>query len=91
MLFGALAHNPYAYYQVLRWAIAGIAGYSAYIAHQHGKTAWAWVLAITAILYNPIAPIYLDRGTWSIIDLIVALVIFISIFKGQGITEKKNN
>jgi len=91
MLFGALAHNPYAYYQILRWVTAAIAGYAAYIAHEHRKTAWAWILAITAVLYNPIAPIYLDRETWAIIDLIVAVVIFISIFKAQGTIEKRSS
>lgn len=66
MLFWALADNPYGYYQILRWVIAGVTGYSAYLAYEQGKNTWTWILAITAILFNPIAPIRLDRETWSI-------------------------
>jgi len=85
MLFGALMDNPYAYYQVLRWIIAGVMGYSAYLAYEQKRIVWIWIFGVIAILYNPIAPIYLARGTWMGIDLIVAVIIFISLiqFKKQ--------
>lgn len=81
MLFGALADNPYAYYQILRWLIAGVAGYSAYLAYKQNKSTWTWILGVTAILFNPIAPIHLDKETWSVINIITAAIILISIFK----------
>ena len=89
MLFWALADNPYGYYQILRWVIAGVTGYSAYSAYEHKKNAWTWILGIIAILYNPIAPIHLDRETWSIIDLIVAAIIFTNIFKMKTFEKKE--
>lgn len=34
-----------------------------------------WLVAI-AVLYNPIAPIFLNRELWIVIDLVVALILF---------------
>ncbi len=90
MLFWALADNPYGYYQILRWVIAGVTGYSAYLAYEQGKNAWTWILAIIAILFNPIAPIHLDRETWSVLNnIIVAAIIFTSIFKMKVVAKKE--
>ena len=89
MLFWALADNPYGYYQILRWVIAGVVGYSAYLAYEQGKNAWTWILAITAILFNPIAPIHLSRETWSVLNIIAAAIIFTSIFKLKVVAKKK--
>ena len=84
MLFLALADNPYGYYQILRWVVAGIAGYSAYLAYENKNRLWTWIFGIVAILFNPIAPIYLDRETWSVINIIVAGIFFIAIIKNRS-------
>jgi len=81
MLLWALADNPYGYYQILRWVICGLTGYSAFLAYKNDKDAWTWIFGITAVLFNPIAPIHLPRDTWSFIDLIAAAIIFTSIFR----------
>lgn len=87
MLFGALADNPYGYYQILRWVIAGVTGYSAYLAYQQNKISWTWILGITAVLFNPIAPIHLEKETWSVINIITAAIIFTSIFKMKIVSK----
>lgn len=89
MLAWALADNPYGYYQILRWVIASVTGYSAYLAYKHEKITWTWILGIIAVLYNPIAPIYLDREIWSVIDVITAAIIFTSIFKMKVVAKKE--
>jgi len=81
MLLWALTDNPYSYYQILRWVIAGVTGYSAYFAYKQGKKGWTWILAIIAILFNPISPIHFDKETWSILNLIAATIILTSIYK----------
>jgi len=81
MLLLALADNPYWYYRILRYVITGITAYLAYLAYQQGERTWTWIFTIIAILFNPIAPIYLNRGIWSVIDIITATLIFTSIFK----------
>jgi len=87
ILLGALANNPYGYYQFLRWLILGIGAYSAYFAYNTGKKAWAWIFGIVAVVFNPIIPFYLQRDTWQFIDVVVAIIFFISIFYKN---ERKN-
>lgn len=81
MLFIALADNPYGYYQILRWVIAGVAGYSAYLTYEDRNKLWSWIFGIVAILFNPISPIYLDREIWSVVNILVAGIFLINIIK----------
>ena len=79
MLFGAVAEWPYGYYIFLRWitCIASIL----VIFQAFGKSIdWAKVVfIIIAILFNPIAPIYLSRSTWIPLDIVIAIVFIFSI------------
>ena len=81
LLLWATADNPYGYYQFLRWAVAIIAGYTAYTAYNKQKMGWAWVFGIMAVLFNPILPFYLAKDTWQLIDIGSAVLFFISIFQ----------
>jgi uncharacterized membrane protein HdeD (DUF308 family) len=69
---------PYAYYQLMRIVvcIAGVLG--AYIAFKHKRSAWVWVLGVIAVLFNPLAPIHLDKESWVIPDLIAAILMFVA-------------
>ena len=88
MLLWALADNPYYYYQILRWVVCGVAGYSAYLAYKQSNKIWVWILAVTAIVFNPIAPFYLTREIWSVLNIIASVIIFASVFKMKGIVKK---
>lgn len=79
LLFWALAKHPYGYYTVLRWTTCAAAAYSSYLAVQQAKARWAWVLGITALLFNPLVPVHLHRDLWTPIDLVAAVVLLISI------------
>lgn len=79
-LLGALADNPYGYYQFLRWAILVVGAYSAYSIHNAGKDSWAWVFGAITILFNPIIPFVFQRNTWQIIDVLVAAVFSVFLF-----------
>jgi hypothetical protein len=75
---------PYGYYTLLRWVVAGVSIYYAYLLYttHKDKIAWFWGLVIIAILFNPIVPIYLyDKMFWSIIDVVVAVFFIVLIFK----------
>jgi hypothetical protein len=72
---------PYSYYQILRVVITVIAGLVAYSAYKLERERWVILMAIVAILFNPIIPFYFSKGTWSVIDLITAVVFLVSIFK----------
>lgn len=83
-LLGALADNPYGYYQFLRWVILITGGYSAYLAYKIGSKVWPWIFGIIAVLFNPIIPITFQRDTWQIIDVVVAVVFLVSVFKSNN-------
>jgi hypothetical protein len=72
---------PYGYYILLRWVVTGTALFVLWTAYDSKKTPWLWIMGVVALLFNPIAPIYLDKDTWVVIDFIVAGLFLISIFK----------
>lgn len=72
---------PYGYYVLLRWVIAISALFSAWIAYDLDKKFWVALMGFITLLFNPIAPIHLDKEAWVIIDFIVAGIFLLSIFK----------
>jgi len=75
---------PYGFYVLLRWTITGSALVIAYGFYESKIAHWALVFGGIAFLFNPIFPIYLDKQTWVIIDLIVAIIFFVS----SGVVRK---
>lgn len=78
---------PYGYYVLLRWVVTATALFVLWIAYTVERKLWIFLMAIIAILFNPIVPIYLDKGTWVVIDFIVAILFLVSIFK----IKRRNN
>jgi hypothetical protein len=79
LLFLALGRHPYGYYKLLRFVVCGVTVYGVYFATKKEKIAWVWPFGIIAILFNPLIPIYLRRGTWQFIDFAVAILLLISV------------
>ncbi len=69
---------PYGYYQVLRIVVCIAAAYGAYTAFTTERAAWVWVLGAVAVLFNPIAPVYLDKETWVIPDIIAGILLLVA-------------
>lgn len=84
----ALENQPYGYYILLRFIVCGVSAYGAFFASRLGETGWIWILGIIAVLFNPIIPIHLDRETWAIVDLGVAVILIVSLFL---LKKEKNN
>lgn len=84
ILIGALWSHPYGYYQLLRWTVAFVSAYSAYLAYKHKDNTWIWIFGIIAVLFNPIIAFTFARETWQIIDVVTAIVIFTNV-----LTRKK--
>jgi hypothetical protein len=70
---------PYLYYQLLRWGVSLTAAYGIYRSHGQARAVWLWIFLALAILFNPLAPIYLARATWSVVDPVAALLLVVSI------------
>lgn len=82
---------PYGYFQILRWVVAGTAGFNVYIAYQLNKKFWLWAMVVIAILFNPIAPIHLTKEIWAVFDLLTAVILFVSVAKIRPSTSTRKN
>jgi hypothetical protein len=80
MLVGATGRHPYGYYSIVRWVVCGVSAFAAFKAAESKKSGWTWALAMIALIFNPIMPVYLKRSTWVPIDLGVAAVLLVSVF-----------
>lgn len=76
MLLIATQRWPYGYYSITRIVVCGFAGFLAWIGWEDTSTsrAWSTVFGLAALLFNPIFPIFLGRGTWFYLDPGVALI-----------------
>lgn len=89
MLLWALnPDNPYAYYTLLRWVCCGIFAYLAFQAFEQKKQGWVLVLGITALFYNPIFRVHLNRELWSVVNVVTIGIAGASVFVLRD--EKKN-
>lgn len=69
LFLGALS-MPSGYYDLLRWSVFSIAFYAAYKNFELEQTSWVIVFVITALIFNPFAPLYLyDKFLWAVIDI----------------------
>ncbi len=84
LLLGVFSGWPYAYYQVLRWVVVIAGVVNAYQAYEEKRTGWIWVMIAIAILFNPVAPIYLDKGLWNIMDIVAAILMFSYVSTGKN-------
>lgn len=72
---------PYGYYTLLKWVVMISATLLAYTAYKLDRKLWVSLMVITGVLFNPISPIAFDKEAWAVIDLIVAGLFLLSIFK----------
>jgi len=91
MLLWALnPNNPYGYYILLRWVCCGIFAYPAFQSLDKVKQGWIWVLGITALVYNPILRVHLNREVWSIINVLTIGIAVVSIFALKVKNDKQD-
>jgi hypothetical protein len=79
LLLWALDYHPYSYYILLRWFVCFVSVYMAYISYVTDKREWMIMFIFIALLFNPLFPVYLDRPTWAIIDVITSFVMLTSL------------
>lgn len=75
MLVGAflqLDFLPYAFYQLMTWAVLGASVTLAWQAYKQNMEWLAWVFVVVAVVFNPFAPLHLRADVWQIADLVVA-------------------
>lgn len=76
MLLWALnPENHYTYYTLLRWVCCGVFAYLAFQSFEQKMQGWVWILGITALLYNPIFRVHLNRELWSIVNVVTIIIL----------------
>lgn len=80
LLLGILNIWPYDYYIILRWIVCGVAIFNAVGFSKSKLTGWMLVFVALAFLFNPLFPVYLNKSSWVGIDLISAIVFFLSAY-----------
>ncbi len=71
MLVLAIGRWPYDYYMLLRVIVCAAGFLLAALIYQRIKsfTIWIGLFLIVAMVFNPIVPIHMTRGVWSILNL----------------------
>lgn len=85
LLLLALGDWPYGYYQLLRVVVCGVGIYGFYTAYRGGRQqVWLWLFGTIAVLWNPVFPIYLERAVWSVLDVVGAAALGVSVWLFSG-------
>lgn len=73
-------HFGIAYYQILRWIVCICSAILAYKNFIFGSKLFI-LYTFIAILFNPVAPIYLGKSLWKITDIITAIAFLHAFFR----------
>jgi len=80
LLLICLFHMPYGYYQLVRFiAVVGFA-ILAYYEYERKNIPLVIILVGLMILFQPLAKIPLGRQVWSIVDVVVAAGLVVTMF-----------
>ena len=79
LLVVATVRLPYGYYTLTRIVVCGIAAWFAIVGWNDSQMSrvWSAAFALIAILFNPVMPIYLKRGTWFYFDILTAVAFLV--------------
>ncbi len=78
LFFAALGRWPYDFYTLLRLGICSASFYVVVKAIKAKRPIWAWLMVGIAVLFNPLLPVYVRRGTWRVLDLFAAACFAVS-------------
>jgi hypothetical protein len=88
--FSLIPNMPYFYYQLMNWAVAGSALMIVWQALKRHEALLMWMFAIVAVIFNPLAPIYLNSLSWQIADIVTVLLLISSfiVMKDKKVVKK---
>lgn len=72
---------PYGYFNLLRLVVCGTSVFNILQFDKDENKVLYWTFIFTAILFNPLIPIHLDRDLWLILDLLSVLPMSIAAYK----------
>jgi Na+/alanine symporter len=81
LLVGALfSIEFFVYYQLMNWVVVGASIMVAFRAKRDGKEWLMWLFALVAVVFNPLAPLYLRADVWQIADVVASLMFVVTFF-----------
>jgi len=81
LLLLAILPFPYGYYTLLKLVVCLTALFLTWFSYKAQKTAWVWIMGFIALIFNPFVPLHLGRALWVAVDLLIAVVFAIFLFK----------
>ena len=63
----------YGFFTMLRFVVFAMTAYVAWLSYEGQKEKWVWIFGLISVLFNPFFPVYLDRDTWVVIDVVVGM------------------
>jgi len=75
---------PYAYYQLTNWVVVGAALTLAWRAKEQDSRWVIWLFVFVAVVFNPLAPMYLSAFAWQVADVIGIVLFLTSFFLMRG-------
>lgn len=80
LLLVCLFKMPYSYYQLVRYAALLGFGVLAYQANENNRQLEMIIYGALALFFQPFFKLALSRGTWNVVDALVAIGLLINIF-----------
>ena len=74
MLLFAIGDLTYSYYQILRIVICGASIFLTWYFIHAKIELLGWMFIVRANLFNPVFPIYMEKSTWQILDLLFGIM-----------------
>src|SRR4051794_21321977 len=70
LLLALVARWPYAFYVLLRLVVCVSAVYFAFLSRTQGRILWFLLMLGIALLYNPVFPVRMARGSWQLVNVV---------------------
>jgi hypothetical protein len=81
LLLLCLAPMPYGYYELVRFVAMAVFGIFGYISIKEKKEIQGLIYIALALLFQPFFKIALGREIWQVVDVVVAILLILSLFK----------
>lgn len=88
LLVAALGRWPYFVYVLLRVLICTASVYLSTKRYKEQQTLWVWTFFAIALLFNPVLPVRMTRQDWQVVNVLAAVVFFLSSFAGRHSSDK---
>lgn len=80
-LTGAVLGNfPFVYYQLMNWIVVGASIVTALQASRKNNLSIMWLFLLVAVVFNPVAPLYLAQDVWIIVDVVAGALFVLAFF-----------